>query len=295
MRTEQILKDRTKHNIICFVLSILLFVCVLSITSCSKSTNNGTGITDNKKLYVDFISVGKGDCSLIRTANGNYMIDTGYDNTSDTMLDFLKTKNVTELDGLIITHFDKDHVGGASDLIKKINVKKIYVPNYTDDGEKYLEFIDTIQKKGYKDKVQTVTSDLELKLGDIKLTIYPSKKNEYKTVNNYSMITKVVNQKDSFLFAADAEKARLNEVLGSDYIKADVLKVPYHGILGKKSIEFINEVAPKFAVITCESKEDASVEILNALKDINAKTYLNCDGNISMVSDGTGNVTVTQK
>ena len=268
----------------------------MSNVSCnSKSTNkNGTDITNNK-LYVDFINVGKGDCILIRSAEGNYMIDTGYSNTSDKMLKYLNERNVTELEGLIITHFDKDHVGGASALIKKIDVKKIYVPDYEGEGNKYKTFLENVQKRGIQDRIQLVTSDLRIAAKKINISIYPAKKDQYDVENNYSMITKIVYNKNSFLFAADAEKDRLNEVLGSDEIQADVLKVPYHGIYGKRSLQFIDQVAPKYAVITCETKEDVSDKILDELGKINAETYLNCEGNIAMVSDGTGNISVTQK
>ena len=63
---------------------------------------------------VSFIDVGKGDCILLQSGQSAALIDTGYDRTSGEVISFLRKKGVGHLEFLIITHYDRDHVGGRS-------------------------------------------------------------------------------------------------------------------------------------------------------------------------------------
>ena len=63
-------------------------------------------------VRVSFIDVGKGDCILLQSGQSAALIDTGYDRTSNGVLSFLRGRGVDRLEFLIITHYDRDHVGG---------------------------------------------------------------------------------------------------------------------------------------------------------------------------------------
>ena len=90
------------------------------------------------------IDVGKGDCILIQTGDRNdpvtVMIDTGYKETADDVLNYLRKQDINKLDALIITHYHKDHVGGAAAILKGVPVGKVYMPDYEGTKKVYEEF-----------------------------------------------------------------------------------------------------------------------------------------------------------
>ncbi|MDO4555742.1 MAG: MBL fold metallo-hydrolase, partial [Lachnospiraceae bacterium] len=63
-------------------------------------------------LTVTILKVGKADAIMIQTEDKVMMIDTGEEDDKDKLAIFLKQENISKVDYLIITHFDKDHVGG---------------------------------------------------------------------------------------------------------------------------------------------------------------------------------------
>ena len=65
------------------------------------------------------------------------VIDTGEEDDGPDLVEFLQKRSIRELEALIITHYDKDHVGGADTLLEHIPVKKVYVPEYVGTGSEY--------------------------------------------------------------------------------------------------------------------------------------------------------------
>lgn len=297
----QVDKDRTaevKMRKIFTVLLMIVVICMMS--SCGKKEKRNadidTDIVDNgeNKLYVDFINVGKGDCAVIRIGRQTYIIDTGYEETAQDVISFLQKNKIKTIDGMIITHFDKDHVGGASQIISQFDVKEIYMPDYEGEGNKYKKFIKYLDKRNLNNIVIQVTQDINLEIGGVKIDIYAPHMESYAQENDYSLVTKITNKEDTFLFAGDAEETRIEELLGSPMLDSDVLKVPYHGILGKNNIQFIDEVSPKYSIITSDTEEDVSTSIIYELETIGSEYFFNCNGNVSCISDGTGNISVNQ-
>ena len=110
---------------------ILIFVCVL----------NSAGCTSQKEyVYVDFLDVGNADCIVIRTENRTTVIDTATSILSDIIFEYLNEKEIDRIDILIITHFDKDHVGGASEVIENFETSHIIMPDYVSTSDEYKTF-----------------------------------------------------------------------------------------------------------------------------------------------------------
>lgn len=63
-------------------------------------------------VRVSIINVGKGDCILVQAGDASVLIDAGYENTVDVVLSHLRRQGVSHLDAMIITHYDRDHIGG---------------------------------------------------------------------------------------------------------------------------------------------------------------------------------------
>lgn len=298
-----ITKKRTKGRGEKKIFTVLLIAMIVGMMcSCGQKENRSADIdtdivennTKQDKLYVDFINVGKGDCIVIRINAHTYMIDTGYEETAQDVITFLQKEKVKTIDGMIITHFDKDHVGGASKIINQFDVKNIYMPDYEGEGNKYKKFIEYLNKRNLNNIVTKVTQDINLETEGVKIDIYAPHMESYKEENDYSLVTKIIYNEDSFLFAGDAEETRIDELLGNPMLKSDVLKVPYHGILKKNNIQFIDEVNPQYSIITSDTEEDVSTSIIYELENIGSEYYFNCNGNVSCISDGNGSISVYQ-
>lgn len=292
-------KLRTEKNCIKIILVALsiIFICAFC-NGCGKHNNDNAddsaNITNDKNVTVDFINVGKGDCMVIQWKSHTFIIDTGYEETSNEVMNFLNKNSITTIDGMIITHYDKDHVGGASDIVKNYNVKKIYMPDYVGEGNKYQKFMGKLEKWNKMDIVNYVTEDMSINIDEITLDLYPAKKSFYDKENNYSIITKLTFGEDTFLFAADAEAERIEELLGTPMLDSDVLKLPYHGNLEKYYIKFIDEVSPEYGVITSDTEGDVATSIIYELEALKTKYYYNCNGDIHCISDGKGNIKFEQ-
>ena len=61
------------------------------------------------------------------------------DSRADVILDYFSEHGIDTLDYLIITHFDKDHVGGADKILDAVKVKRVLEPDYTVDKKQYRD------------------------------------------------------------------------------------------------------------------------------------------------------------
>ncbi len=268
----------------------LVFLCMLFLfCGCGgkKSGEDFSGKWDLPELTVTFFNVGKGDAILIEAEEERMLIDSGYDDTCEEILDYLEEQGIRRLDYLVITHFDKDHVGGADHVLETVEVGEILQPDYVSEGGQYLEYREAMEKKG-KEPVP-VTETRRLSLGNAELVIYPPQQEEYKEEDNdFSLVISMTYGERRFLFAGDSERERLKELLEQSEFELahDLLKVPHHGREEKNSQEFLEAVSPEFAVITCSEEKPADPEILKILESMGTKTYQTTEGTVICQSDG---------
>ena len=122
-----------KRRAFAILLSILLLFCLFS--GCSKKGASFEFGTRKNNLYVNFIDVGQGDCTLIMFPDGkNMLIDCGdgSDFAVKNIKRILNGFSVKKLDYLVLTHPDLDHVGGALSVLKTCSVNKAYLPKILD-------------------------------------------------------------------------------------------------------------------------------------------------------------------
>lgn len=81
-------------------------------------------------LTVVILKVGKADAIILQTDDKVMLIDTGETDDGEEIVHFLKSRGITSIECMIITHYDKDHVGGACEALGAFNVKRILLPNY---------------------------------------------------------------------------------------------------------------------------------------------------------------------
>ena len=260
----------------------LLFGCLFFLLSgCGKQTQ------ENQGIRITFFDVGKGDTILIETDEHSVLIDSGYDDTSDTILSYLAKRNVKRLDYMILTHFDKDHVGGADRILKAVEVCEILQPDYESDAKQYLEYQETMKDKEKQAHLVTQTEHFSFEGADF--LIYPPQQEEYEEEDNdFSLVISMTYGNRSFLFAGDCERERLNELLVQTEfsLSHDVLKIPHHGKKEKNSVEFLKAVSPTIAVFTCPEEMAIEEDIFEVLEEMGTLSYLTGQGTVTCVCDG---------
>ena len=273
---------------------LLMFISISSVFvfGCTKDTAKDSSDASFGAMEIFVFSTGKSDAVLITTKNHTVLIDTGEDKHGQMITDYLAARGITVIDYLIITHFDKDHVGGADKVIRELTVKKIIVPNYEKDSEQYSQFIRAANDAGTEPSV--LLQKTEFTLDSAKFIMYPSLQ-EYDgdknnaDDNNYSAAVRINHGSKNFLFTGDAKAKRLKELLSDEEITSieyDFLKVPHHGRYNKSSADFISRISPEYAVITCSEDSPADSRVLEALEKTGSKVYLTTSGNILFTSDG---------
>ena len=133
-----------------------LLILVLSLCSC---TEKEIKVSD---LQITALNVGKADCFVITSPEANIVVDTGEADTVGYVCDYLNKNNITQIDALIISHFDKDHVGGAAEIIESYDVKAVYTTYYeSKQSDEVTAYHSALEKKElsfyYEDNVDLNT------------------------------------------------------------------------------------------------------------------------------------------
>ena len=260
----------------------LFFWCMLFLFSgCGKQT------LENQGIRITFFDVGKGDAILIETDEHSVLIDSGYDDTSDTILSYLAKRNVKQLDYMILTHFDKDHVGGADRILEAVEVGEVLQPDYESDAKQYQEYQETM--KDMEKQAHLVTQTERFSLDGANFLIYPPQQEDYEEEDNdFSLVISMTYGSRSFLFAGDCERERLNELLRQTEfsLSHDVLKIPHHGKREKNSVEFLNAVSPTIAVFTCPEEMAIEEDISETLEEMGTLIYMTGKGTVTCLCDG---------
>ena len=226
-----------------------LYICLFLILTFVKVM-----VLFDKNYYVYFFDVGQGDASVLVSPHQKevLMIDTGgkitYEkeewqksnktyNISDGVIKFLKSRGITKLDYLIITHGDQDHAGDALNIIKKLNVKKVVLNNGSTNS---------LEKKIINTNVK-ITNNYNLKY----FNVINLNNGFYDNENDASLVNYITFLKYKFLFMGDAPKNVEEKIIEKyNLFNIDVLKVGHHGSKTSSSKYFVDKIIPKYSVIS---------------------------------------------
>jgi len=264
-----------------------LLLAVLVFSSCEQPVKKEVekAVEEKSKFSFAILKIGQADAIIMQTENHSVMIDCGEDDDAQEILEKLAEKGIGELDYLLITHFDKDHVGGAQEILSNVKTKNIITPDYEGGGKKYKEYAQKVEELGLTPN--RLAEKTEFVLDGVEFEVYPPEKEVYtESDNDYSLAITVKHGENTFLFAGDAEKERLSEIMHQTGKEYEFLKVPHHGKYNEMTEAFIKSVTPSYAVITCSDKNPAEQKTVDVLNAINTETYFTKDGDVTVKSDG---------
>ena len=232
------------------------------------------------KSYVLFFDVGQGDSILIHLKKYNLLIDTGGNNNSsiskNITIPVLKSYGIRKIDYLILTHGDSDHMGEAINLVDNFDIEKVIF----NCGE-YNDLEKDLVKELIKNKIDYYSCIKELNINNNRLYFLQTK--EYDNENDNSNVIYVEIKGFKYLFMGDSGIDKEKDILDKYNLNnIDVLKVGHHGSKTSSSKEFINEINPKYSIISVGKDnyyKHPHKEVLETLK--NSKIYrTDLDGSI---------------
>ena len=98
-----------------------------------------------QELRVDFYDMGKADSMLITAPNGTrILIDAGTNKGGKALVERFEKEGIDAIDTLIITHYDKDHVGGADKILEEIDVRQVIMPVYNKESKQHTQFMEAL-------------------------------------------------------------------------------------------------------------------------------------------------------
>ena len=270
------------------MLSLLLLSGLL--TGCAAKTGTPGASASADTLTALFLKVGKADAIVLTAGSETLVIDAGETDDGDELLGALHNAGVQTVDTLVITHFDKDHVGGAAALIDGIPVETVLLPDYEGESEEYAAFAAAMAENGIEP--QRLTESLTFTLGDASVRVDPpadtaAAGSSDDADNDLSLITTVTHGSVKLLFTGDAENDRLEEWLSSGAAsRVTLLKMPHHGVYCKRLKDLVAAVSPSYAVICDSEKNPAEDKTLELLEAANVTVFETKTAAVKAVSDG---------
>lgn len=256
--------DSKKRRLACLALILALLAFWGLVRGAWHAQENG-------QLTITALPVGKADALIVQQGGRTVVIDTGEEDDGAYLVKELKSRGVAKVDLLLITHFDKDHVGGAACLVEHMEVSSVMMPDYEGSRPEYRAFLESL--KGHPD-VRRVAAPEQFFAEDMTFTIYPAENpgeimdtdEEYD--NGMSLVASLTYGAEKFLFAGDVEGVRIDQMLSEDIDwRHDWLKLPHHGKYEDALTDFLDAVDPDMTVICCSEKDPAEEETLKLLEE----------------------------
>ena len=240
------------------------------------------------ELKVQVLDVGQGQSVLIRSGDSLALVDCGgdgYENAGDVAADHIQAMGCSEIDLLVVSHYHTDHANGIPELLDRINVKEIALPDVEEDALLRRKILEQAQR--WDIPVRFVREDLEVPLGEEAVfTIYPP---VGETQTNELGLSVLCSAGDyDILITGDmgtsAEKKLLEYVLLPDI---ELMVAGHHGSKYSNSQLLLETVRPDVAVVSVgadNSYGHPTPEALGRFEDVGAEIYR---------TDLNGTVTIT--
>lgn len=214
---------------------------------------------------VRVLSIGQADSILLHDGTHTALIDTGEKDDGEDILEMLAEMGIQKLDLVILTHFDKDHIGGAPKVLAGIPVEHVMVPAYEPGSKPYRNLLSALSDAHTVPEI--VSADKSLAIGTMEFEVWAPRAAYTDSDNDQSLVTRVSFGDIRLLLLGDAEDARTNELLSSAYdLSCDIIKIPHHGRFHETSAALLDAAAPEYAIITDSKKNPAEDDLLALLK-----------------------------
>lgn len=257
-------------------LSLSLFLCaaLLIVAAATVACSEPHAVGDLTGIFMD---VGKADAILLYTADTTVLIDTGYRENYATVRDTLKREGRARIDYLILTHYDKDHIGGAPAVLSAFEVGEILLPAFDGAGEAYDALTQSLAATSAR--VTRLTEPRMIPIASAAmLRVSPTALARVEGENDTSLITEVRWGGFGLLLLGDALKARVEEYTATVSETYQVVKTPHHGDYFKALKTCLQRVGAEHAIACVDGTEREVEEKYHAMCEELGLTAWHTDG-----------------
>jgi len=209
------------------------------------------------QLHVDFLDVGQGDSALLTMPDGTTLLVDGGGNTTEAarrigetvVSEYLWWRGLSEVDYVLATHADADHIDGLNDVLKNFRVRSALVAGRPANDPEFLKFSETLSATNTHAEV--IQAGDVISFGPVEVSVlWPPGGGEQST-NNDSIVLRLKFGEHSILLTGDIEKVAERALVESDQdLNASVVKVAHHGSKTSSTDDFVRATKPTLAIIS---------------------------------------------
>ena len=240
-------------------------------------------------LEIHVIDVGKADAILIRCQGHAGLIDTGAGGDGEDVADYLLRHGVKELEFVLLSHNDSDHIGGLPTVLGELAVDTLYQGELSVEEPSLEGAAMDRALSGWEGERRTLARGDSFSLGGASFSVLGPCR-AYESSNDSSLVLRLEFGEVSALFCGDIEAtAELDLVKSGQELQADLLKVPHHGSATSCSQRFVKAVMPQLAAVSVgpDRNQLPRAEALEQLEAVGAQIYhTDTDGSIVFSSQG---------
>ena len=252
------------------------------------------GYKPKEDFRIACLDVGQGDGIVIEMENRwNILIDGGSTNKSSLgqyqLIPYLKSRGISRLDGIYISHTDEDHISGVREILDYISkgltiirVENLILPDWdaVQDNKNFQELTELAKAAGIR--VIYVNAGDRVRYGETTLKVlWPEAGATGKEVNEDAIVIEMTNGAFKGVFTGDIGKDTEDKLLQKGVLEdVDFLKVAHHGSKYSTGEEFLDVVKPELSVISCSATNTyghPSPDTLKRLENSGSKVLITKD------------------
>lgn len=267
--------------------SVLMIVCLL--TAAAGCGAEPTASQPTAELTVQILDVGQGSAALIRQGDSFLLMDGGDRDYSSYVVSYLKKESVEQLDYVIVSHYDADHLNGVVGVLNAFECKQVLAPDYKTDTKVYQSYLKVINEKNIP--VEHPGLGDTYTFADSSFRVVCPASYSYQDANSNSLGIRLSYGDNSFLICGDCTEESEQDVLykGTD-VHSDVYVANHHGSKYSNSEEFLQAVSPSYVIISCgrdNSYGHPEASVMLSIQKLGASLFrTDLQGVITAVSDG---------
>lgn len=204
-------------------------------------------------LRVTFLQVGFGNATLLRDGTGfDVLIDGGDRSAGEKVLSYLRWVGVDDLEVVVATHPDRDHIGGLINVLESqdMPVESLLYNGCAGDTATWSDLVEAVTKKGltltktaYPDRFDWGNATAS--------TLHPAPEETCADDNRASVVLRLDYAQVSWLFTGDIDAfVEAGLIASGRDLRAPILQVPHHGSDSSSSPAFLSAVEPEQAIIS---------------------------------------------
>ena len=252
------------------------------------NAQNTSQVVEADDMTVHFLDVGQGLSILVQFGDEVLIYDGGESDVSSFVVSYLKQQGITEIDYMVSSHYDSDHISGLIGCLYAFDVKNVICSDYVHDSRTYESFMEAVEKEGLEPQYLEVGT--ELTFGDGVITILAPEE-IVSDSNANSVAVKLEYGESSFIFTGDADYRSERKMIASGIdLNCDVLSLGHHGSSSSTSSDFLKETVPEYVVISCgagNSYGHPHVEVVEMLEVMEIDVFRSdVQGTVIATTDG---------